>query len=264
MWNKSGVGSPLPEHTCREVDMDYDKLAEDIAAWMKGKLDASHTRGFVVGLSGGVDSATTAALSRRAAGGEVLGVWIPCHSVAEDEAFARMAAEALGIDLLTVDLSPVYDAFMASLPEGTAMAAANLKPRLRMCTQYYLAQSRGYLVAGTGNKPETMVGYFTKYGDGGVDIEPLGELYKHEVRALARVLGVPEPIIERPPSPGLWPGQTDEGEMGITYAEIDAILAAWAAGQQPALPPDRIAKVEGMVARSAHKRALPPAFPAQR
>jgi len=189
---------------------------------------------------------------------------MPCHSVSEDEAFARMAAGALDIDLLAVDLSPVYDAFMGSLPEGTAMAAANLKPRLRMCTLYYLAQSHSCLVAGTGNKPETMVGYFTKYGDGGVDIEPLGELYKHEVRELARTLGVPGPIIERPPSPGLWPGQTDEGEMGITYAEIDAILAAWAAGQQPDLPGDRIAKVEGMVARTAHKRAMPPAFPVQR
>jgi NAD+ synthase len=244
--------------------MDYDKLADEIAAWMVGKLQESNAQGFVVGLSGGVDSATTAALCKRAAAGEMLGVWMPCHSVSEDEAFARMAAEALDIDLLTVDLCLVYDAFTSSLPEGTTMAAANLKPRLRMCTLYYLAQSHGYLVAGTGNKPEIMVGYFTKYGDGGVDLEPLGELYKHEVRRLARALGVPAPIIERPPSPGLWPGQTDEGEMGITYAEIDAILAAWAAGQQSDLPADRVAKVEGMVTRTAHKRAVPPAYPVHR
>jgi NAD+ synthase len=109
-----------------------------------------------------------------------------------------------------------------------------------------------------------MVGYFTKFGDGGVDLEPLGELYKSEVRGLARALGVPQPIIDRAPSPGLWPGQTDEGEMGITYAEIDAILAAWQAGEAPDLPADRIAKVEGMVARSAHKRAMPPSFPVER
>ena len=140
------------------------------------------------------------------------------------------------------------------------MARANLKPRLRMSTVYYLANSSNYLVAGTGNKPEMQVGYFTKYGDGGVDLEPLGELYKHEVRALASVLGVPQPIIDRAPSPGLWPGQTDEGEMGITYAEIDAILAAWETGEAPNLPADRIAKVEGMVARSEHKRAMPPSF----
>ncbi len=105
-----------------------------------------------------------------------------------------------------------------------------------------------------------MVGFFTKYGDGGVDLEPLGELFKHEVRRLAQALGIPQEIVNRTPSPGLWPGQTDEGEMGITYAEIDAILAAWDAGQEPDLPADRIAKVERMVARSAHKRAMPPAF----
>ena len=244
--------------------MNYASLAKEITAWMREKLQGAGARGFVVGLSGGVDSATTGALCKRAAGEEVLGVWMPCHSVSQDEVFARMTAKALDIELTTVDLCPVYDAFLASVPEGTHMARANLKPRLRMSTLYYLAQSTGYLVAGTGNKPELMVGFFTKYGDGGVDLEPLGELHKHEVRALAQALGVPQEIVERTPSPGLWPGQTDEGEMGITYAEIDAILAAWEADQVPDLPADRIAKVEGMVARSAHKRAMPPSFPVSR
>jgi NAD+ synthase len=244
--------------------MNYANLAGEIAHWMRKKLQGASARGFVVGLSGGIDSATTAALCKRAAKGEVLGVWMPCHSIPEDEVYARMAAEALDVKLTTVDLCSVYDTFLASLPEGTHMARANLKPRLRMSTLYYLAQSNGYLVAGTGNKPELMVGFFTKYGDGGVDLEPLGELHKHEVRDLAQALGVPQEIVERTPSPGLWPGQTDEGEMGITYAEIDAILAAWDAGQEPDLPADRIAKVEGMVTRSAHKRAMPPAFPIKR
>jgi NAD+ synthase len=256
--------------------MDYAQLADRIVDWMCAKLQEAGARGFVVGLSGGVDSAATAALCKRAARDEVLGVWMPCHSVSEDEIYARMAAQALGIELQTVDLCAVYDTFMATLEssgdefqgpgaegrqtERHRMARANLKPRLRMSTLYYLAQSRGYLVAGTGNRPELMVGFFTKYGDGGVDLEPLGELYKHEVRGLARSLGVPQPVVERTPSPGLWPGQTDEGEMGITYAELDAILAAWDAGRTPDLPADSIAQVEGMVARSAHKRALPPAF----
>jgi len=244
--------------------MDYKKLADEIAEWMRTKLQESHTKGFVIGLSGGVDSATTAALCIRAAGDAVLGVWMPCHSVPDDEMFAQMAAKTLGIEMITVDLCAVYDTFLAALPQGTDMARANLKPRLRMSTVYYLSQSHSYLVAGTGNKPELMVGFFTKYGDGGVDLEPLGELYKHEVRELARALGVPQPIIERTPSPGLWPGQTDEGEMGITYVEIDAILAAWDGGETPDLPADRIAKVKGMVARSAHKRAMPPAFAVKR
>jgi NAD+ synthase len=244
--------------------MDYNRLADQIVAWMSDKLQAAGAQGFIVGLSGGIDSATTAALCKRVTGDQVLGAWMPCHSVPQDYEFATMAAQALDVPMITVDLCPVYDAFLHTLPLGTDMARANLKPRLRMSTLYYLAQTRGYLVAGTGNKPEIMVGYFTKYGDGGVDLEPLGELYKHEVRELARALGVPRPIIERAPSPGLWPGQTDEGEMGITYAEIDAILAAWAAGQRPDLPADRIAKVEGMVTRSAHKRAIPPSFPIKR
>ena len=256
--------------------MDYAKLADQIADWMRTKLQAANAKGFVVGLSGGVDSATTAALCTRAAGSSVIGVWMPCHSVPEDKEYAQLAAKALGIELQTVDLGAVYDAFLTSLggpaparqdtdaahqqAERYKMARANLKPRLRMSTLYYLAQARGYLVAGTGNRPELMVGFFTKYGDGGVDLEPLGELYKHEVRGLAQALGVPQQIVERTPSPGLWPGQTDEGEMGITYAEIDAILAAWDTDREPELPASSIAKVKGMVARSAHKRALPPRF----
>ncbi|MBN1640517.1 MAG: NAD(+) synthase [Anaerolineae bacterium] len=243
--------------------MDEIALAHEIAAWMRHKLSEAGADGYVVGLSGGIDSATTAALAVRAGAG-VLGVWMPCYSVAEDERYARMVAQALSLDLISVDLCAPYDAILAALPEGSNLARANLKPRLRMSALYYLAQSRSYLVAGTGNKAEIMVGYFTKYGDAGVDIEPLGELYKHEVRALASVLGVPQPIIDRAPSPGLWPGQTDEGEMGITYAEIDAILAAWDRGQAPDLPADRIAKVEGMMARTAHKRAMPPSFPVTR
>jgi NAD+ synthase len=249
--------------------MDHDTLAQEIVRWLQARLREANARGFVVGLSGGVDSATTAALCRRAAGDEVLGVWMPCHSVSEDEVYSRIAAKALGVKLTTVDLGAAYDALVAALPQSTAasetkLAHANIKPRLRMSALYYLAQSNGYLVAGTGNKPELMVGFFTKYGDGGVDLEPLGELYKHEVRALARVLGVPTEIVERTPSPGLWPGQTDEGEMGITYAEIDAVLSAWDRGEEPDLPPASIAKVEGMVQRNAHKRAMPPAFPVER
>jgi len=244
--------------------MDYARLAGEIVVWLREKLDQAHAKGFVVGLSGGIDSAVVAALCKQTPGAQLLTVWMPCYSLSEDEGFARMAATAIGVDVVTIDLCPVYDAFLSALPPGTDMARANLKPRLRMSTLYYMAQSLGHLVVGTGNRPETMVGFFTKHGDGGVDLKPIGELYKHEVRELARVLGIPEPIIERVPTPGLWPGQTDEGEMGITYAELDAILAAWEVGKKLDLPPDRVAKVENMVARSAHKRALPPAFPVKR
>ena len=247
------------------IDMDFVALADAIAAWMRDYAMRAGADGYVVGLSGGVDSAVTAALAARAVGANhVLAVWLPCHSLPEDEVYARMAAQALGLTLHTVDLSETCEALMAALPPGSDMARANLKPRLRMTAWYYLAQSHNCLVAGTGNKPEMLVGYFTKYGDGGVDIEPLGELYKHEVRVLARVLGVPEPVITRAPSAGLWPGQTDEGELGITYAELDAILAAMAADRAPDAPEAVVARVRRMIAASAHKRAMPPTFHVER
>ncbi|MGC9395821.1 MAG: NAD+ synthase [Anaerolineae bacterium] len=245
--------------------MDFVALGDAIATWMRDYAARAGADGYVLGLSGGVDSAVTAALAVRAVGAEyVLTAWLPCHSLPEDEAYARMTAQALGVDLLTVDLSATFDTLMAALPPGSDMARANIKPRLRMTACYYLAQSHNYLVAGTGNRPEMLVGYFTKYGDGGVDIEPLGELYKHEVRALARVLGVPEPVIARAPSAGLWPGQTDEGELGITYAELDAILAALAEGRTAEAAEATVTRVRRMIAASAHKRALPPTFHVER
>ncbi|HQE93762.1 MAG TPA: NAD(+) synthase [Anaerolineae bacterium] len=245
--------------------MDFAVLADAMAAWMREYAAQAGAQGFVVGLSGGVDSAVTAALAGRAVGVDhVLAVWLPCHSLPEDEGYARLTAQALGLDLLTVDLCAAFDALIAAVPPGPDIARANIKPRLRMTAWYYLAQSHHYLVAGTSNRPEMMVGYFTKYGDGGVDIEPLGELYKHEVRALARVLGVPEPVVSRAPTAGLWVGQTDEGELGLTYAELDAILAALAEGRVPAAPEAVVARVQRMIAGSAHKRALPPIFHVER
>jgi NAD+ synthase len=152
-------------------------------------------------------------------------------------------------------------ALLGALPDTSDLARANIKPRLRMTTLYALAQTHGYLVAGTGNKSEIAVGYFTKYGDGGVDIEPLGELYKTQVRLLAAKLGIPQTIIDRPPTAGLWEGQTDEGEMGITYEALDTTLAAIEAGDTGHLDPAQVARVQQMLASSAHKRSMPPVCP---
>ncbi len=259
--------------------MDYEKLADAIGAWMREYAERAGAQGYVVGLSGGIDSSVTAAVAARGLGVDrTLGVLMPCHSQPEDAEYATLLAEVLGIETNTVDLTEscnalehaLEQALTGQVPPGdedserVRMAYSNIKPRLRMTTLYFLAQSHNYLVAGTGNRPEMMVGYFTKYGDGGVDVEPLGDLYKHEVRGLARALGVPEPIITRPPSAGLWPGQTDEGELGITYDELDAILIALAREEPSPASPEMTDRVRRMVAASAHKRAAPPVFPLRR
>jgi NAD+ synthase len=258
------------------TDSDYGQLADQIAAWLRQQLDFAGGDGFVLGLSGGVDSAVVCGLCCRAAGPErVLGAIMPSHSNPRDEADADLVAETFGVETVRVDLTPVTDAFLRAMPsldpEGTAgewrvpeqrgrLALANVKPRLRMTALYYLANLRNRLVVGTGNKSEAMIGYFTKYGDGGVDLLPIVDLYNHEVRALARVLGVPEPVIAKPPSAGLWPGQTDEGEIGITYDELDATLAAIVRGATDGIPPERLARVEQMIRASEHKRQPAPAF----
>jgi NAD+ synthase len=239
-----------------------DSMRDTIAFWLRDYAIQAGARGYVVGLSGGIDSACTAVLCQRAVGQHVLTVSMPCHSLPEDGEMARLVVEAFGLEAMTVDLGPAYDAVLAALPLAASdLAKANMKPRLRMATLYALAQTRHYLVAGTGNKSELMVGYFTKYGDGGVDVEPLGNLYKWQVRQLARELGVPQPLVGRPPSAGLWAGQTDEGEMGITYDELDATLAAIESGQTEGIAPAHLEKVRRMMAVSAHKRAVPPVCP---
>jgi NAD+ synthase len=233
-----------------------------LSSWLQEQLDTSGAEGFVIGLSGGVDSATAAGLAARAVGPEhVLAVLMPCHSQPEDARLGQAVADAFDIPTLTVDLTATYDALIAALPPtDVPLAAANIKPRLRMVTLYYLAQSNHYLVLGSGNRTELDVGYFTKYGDGGVDVLPLGRLNKTQVWALARELGVPDAVVERAPSAGLWPGQTDEGEMGITYRELDRVLAAMATGETEDVDPATLKQVRDMVTRSAHKRAMPPVF----
>jgi len=225
-----------------------------ISEWIKEKVREAGAEGVVLGISGGVDSALTAALAKKALGDKVLGLLIPCHSTPTDLEHARLVADKFGIETEYVDLSPVFDRLMASLPRGSDLAVANLKPRLRMATLYYFANSRNDLVAGAGNKSELTVGYFTKYGDGGADILPLGDLLKSQVRELARELGVPEEIIAKPPSAGLWAGQTDEGEMGITYDELDRTISAIEKGDTSGCDEAILERVKAMVAASEHKR----------
>jgi len=232
-------------------------LAEHLTDWIRAEVTAGDGCGAVFGLSGGIDSAVVAALAKQAFPHHTLGLVMPCHSEPRDAADGALVAHHFGVPSATVDLGPVYDLLLellagssSDLPESR-LATANLKPRLRMTTLYAFANQLGYRVLGTGNRSELAVGYFTKYGDGGVDLLPLGSLVKSEVRDLARSLGVPARIISKPPSAGLWADQTDEAEMGLTYEELDAYVLTGAAS--PAVK----AQIDAMNAASEHKRALP-------
>ncbi|MFH0858740.1 MAG: NAD+ synthase [Candidatus Omnitrophota bacterium] len=233
-------------------------MKNKIINWIRRQVKSSRAKGLVLGLSGGIDSAAVLALAKQAVGkGKVLAIYLPCHSHREHLDDARLVARKFGIKTKVIDLSTVYDTLIKALPKANKLALSNLKPRLRMLTLYYFANKFNYLVCGTGNKSEIMAGYFTKYGDGGVDILPIGDLLKSQVRELARELKIPESVITKPPTAGLWPGQTDEGEMGVTYRELDDIFWAMENKKKQILPGDKVNKIKGMVECSEHKRRMP-------
>jgi len=233
-------------------------MKKAIIIWMRKQIRQAGAAGIVMGLSGGVDSAVVACLTKEAVGRDrVLGLFLPCHSQKEDLEDAKLLARKLGIRTKTVDLTDIYDNLLKVLPPAGNMAKANLKPRLRMLVLYYFANKLNYLVCGTGNKSEINLGYFTKHGDGAADILPIGDLLKEEVRELAEELGIPRRIIAKPPTAGLWPGQTDEGEMGITYPELDDILERIESKKRQVLSEEKVNKVKTMIQGSAHKREGP-------
>ncbi len=224
--------------------------------------------GVVVGLSGGIDSALTARIARDALGAaHVLGVLLPDAAfpkplLAETEAYAR----SLGIESVTVPIDPIERAFASAVPDGAdRVEVGNTKARIRMILLHLLARRRRRLVAGTGNKSELLLGYFTKYGDGGVDLLPIGDLYKTEVRELAAQLDLPAPIRERPPTAGLWDGQTDEEELGAPYEVVDRVLRGLEELRSEAeivhatgIDAARVADLARRVVLSRHKRRAPP------
>jgi len=230
------------------------RLIEQISDWIGEKVQEAKAEGVVVGLSGGIDSSVVAYLAKRALGEKVLGLIMPCYNKRVDEDYARLIAKKLNIKTERISLNPVYESLLEVLPPGKKIALANLKPRLRMLTLYYFANNLNYLVAGTGNKSEILIGYFTKYGDGGCDILPLGDLLKTEVRRLAEELRIPKEIIKRPPTAGLWEDQTDEGEIGITYEELDKAIMAIESGREKSVSPEKLARVEELIKKSNHKR----------
>ena len=236
-------------------------MRKKIIFWIRKQLKDSATKGIVLGLSGGIDSAVVAALAKEAIGKKkILALILPIHSQNQDLKDARLVAKDLGIKAITIDLSKIYDNLIKILPKSSALAKANLKPRLRMTVLYYFANKLKFLVCGTGNKSEIMVGYFTKHGDGAADILPIGGLLKRQVRALAQELGIPKHIINKPPTAGLWPGQTDEGEMAISYLELDVILEQMENKKKQILSKQKVDRVKKMIKRSEHKRQGPKIF----
>lgn len=230
-------------------------------------VEESGRRGVVLGLSGGLDSALVAKLCADAIGPKrVLGMALPEGPGGQDRKDAEAWAKELGIGFRVLDIKRIVGTLEKSLAASRAprIARGNIRARARMIVLYYVANTEGRLVIGTGNKSEILTGYFTVAGDGACDFLPIGDLYKTQVREMARHLGLPPRIVDQTPTAGLWKGQTDEGELGITYDELDRILLGIelqlepeAIAEKASVPIDRVRHVERLVASGVHKRKMP-------
>lgn len=265
----------MSSHSCiiaADLDtMDLEKAKQRIIEFIRRKAEEAGVSGAVVGISGGIDSALAAALAAEALGPEnVLGLHLPESGTTPkvDTEDSNLLAEWLGIEFQIADISQILKAFQVLFPEYEAsdrLAQGNLKARFRMSMLYFHANRLNRLVLGTGNKTELLTGYYTKYGDGGVDLEPLGDLYKTEVWELSRILKIPNSLIAKKPSAGLWSGQTDEADLGISYALLDKVLRLLEAKQRPekiwkqtGVSKTQIHSIQKRIQRNLHKRRMPP------
>lgn len=253
--------------------VDYEATAELIAAWLADRAGSAGLEGYVVGLSGGVDSTVAAALAVKAVGAaKVLGVVMPSPATPQEDVEDAVAvARQLGIAVKVVHIGPILEAYARQL-EGfdpaDRLAAGNLHPRVRASILYYYANRLRRAVLGTGDRSEILLGYFTKYGDGAVDLLPIGGLYKTQVREMARRLGFPK-VAAKESSPRLWPGHTAREELGARYEELDPVLyAIFDLGMPLEEAREAFGRLADLVvsryAASAHKRATPPIGPVKR
>ncbi|MDD6274511.1 MAG: NAD(+) synthase [Clostridiaceae bacterium] len=239
---------------------DYARETEERVAFIRRVMADAHANALVFANSGGKDCALVGILCKMACE-NTLSIMMPCHSkrnYGEDLADAVALCEQFGIEHITVDLTAVRDAMMTAIgasQEVTPEAASNIAPRLRMTVDYAVAQSRGALVAGTGNRSETYVGYFTKWGDGAYDFNPIYDLTVTEVYEFLDYLGAPENIRRKAPSAGLYEGQTDEGQLGVTYRQIDDVILTGKTAD-----PEAQAKIERYHRVTGHKRKDPPRY----
>jgi NAD+ synthase len=254
------------------IPFDAELAIERVTEFLRSYVRTSGMGGVVIGLSGGLDSSVACALAVRALGpSRVHGLIMPDSRVTPigDVEDAKMLAEMLGIEYHITPIDEIYDCFsrvMSFYSEGADTANANLRARIRMVILYYYANLKRLLVCGSGDKSEIMLGYFTKYGDGAADILPLGDIYKTQVRRLAKVLGLPSRIAEKPSSPRLLPGQLAEEELGAKYDEIDQVLYLHFERGMPlgevaratGISRNKIRMIVDRVRANEHKRGLPP------
>ncbi len=237
--------------------MQLKEYLDYLVNWLQQEVKKANQKGVIVGISGGIDSAVVAAIAKKAFPNDYLTVWMPCKSSELDEKCKLELINKLNLKNVSVDLSKTFDVLSDSLNksgiEQSKIALANSKARLRMTTLYSMAQTHNYLVLGTDNADEWHIGYFTKFGDGGVDLLPIVHLLKREVREAAKILGVPESIINRAPTASLWEDQTDESEIGFSYDLIDDYISGKSVDTQVKERVDYLHKI------SEHKRKAAPA-----
>ncbi len=250
----------------RKLDLQKERIR--IIGFIREYLKSAGFEKVVLGLSGGLDSAVCAALAVEALGKEnVIAVTLPYKSSHPDSCGdATKLAQILGIEHITIDITPMADAYFDSYaPEANVLRRGNWLARTRMCVLFDLSAKHQALVLGTSNRTELMVGYFTQFGDSACAFEPIGHLYKTEVWELARLLGIPDKIVNKIPTADLWAGQSDEADLGVSYPVLDDIIHALTeldvnveASANLDHPMELYRKVDRMIRSSAFKRKLPP------
>jgi NAD+ synthase len=248
------------------IENMYKTICNTIVNFIKQEIEKRDSEGVVIGMSGGIDSSLTASLAVKALGNQpVFGLLLPDSSVTpkSDTTDAIELAKSLKIKYKVIELNKIKEQLVDGLPRNK-IARANLLVRLRMSLLYYYATAMNRLVLGTGDKSEMMLGYFTKYGDGGADLFPIADLYKTEVRSLAKYLGIPDKIINKKSSARLWKGQTAEGEIGMKYEEIDKILkhlennSHFSSNSNTKLDGNNVSKIKSQLEKNEHKQNMPP------
>ena len=249
------------------LDFDPEQTTSIITDFIRSYTERADITNVVIGLSGGLDSAVVTALASQALGkSQVHPIFMPELSTPiQDFEHVRLISDHLGIEYKTIDISPFIHAIRKIYPHDVSeVTLGNIKARLRMLLWYGHTDVKNSLICGCSNKTELLIGYFTKYGDGGSDFMPIGDLYKTQVYRLAEYLDMPRPIIGKAPTAGLWKGQTDEKELGISYDKLDRILYGlerkWPKekiAEKAAVPASEIARVMNMRRISQHKRSFP-------